>query len=412
MLEDPMIVLSGASNISFQNITLENMRGIGVYIEKCDNNTFENCTFRNIGMVAIVMGKGIEPFKVYRHDGTGIAVSRLLGSWHEHIYDNPVFDREAGKHNGIVSCRLYNIGMGAISLGGGNRKTLEAAGNYVVNSEMFDFNRLGKTYKAAVNVDGVGNRIANNHIYNADQSAIYIHGNNHLIEYNEINNTCQAAEDMGAIYMGRDPSEAGNIIRYNYLHHIIPKNPDYMVAGIYFDDGDVNGLVYGNVFFKTGNKYFGAIFNHGGHGHLFENNIFIDCPRALGNDPWDDARWFAFLQSDLMQLRLYKAVEINKPPYSWQYPDLAGTMLLQDRTSKVIKNLVVQCDEFSVPQYHLEKNWVTKKDPGFLDFKNENFQLKADAEVFRQIPGFSALPFQNMGIQIKTVGNPYDKYIL
>ena len=197
-----MILLSGVSNISFQNITLENMRGMAVYIEKGDNNIFRNCTFRNIGMVGVVMGKGIEPFKVYQHDGTGKPVSRALGSWHEHIYDNPSFDREAGKHNGIVGCRMYNIGMGAISLGGGNRKTLEAAGNYVVNCDIFDFNRLGKTYKAAVNVDGVGNRIANNHIHHADQAAIYIHGNNNLIEYNEINNACQTAEDMGRYLHG------------------------------------------------------------------------------------------------------------------------------------------------------------------------------------------------------------------
>ena len=60
--------------------------------------------------------------------------------------------------------------MEAISLGGGNRKTLEAACNYVVNCEMFDFNRLGKTYKAAVNVDGAGNRIAYNYIHNAGQA--------------------------------------------------------------------------------------------------------------------------------------------------------------------------------------------------------------------------------------------------
>ena len=64
-----MIVLSGASNISLQNIRLQNMRGMAVYIEKGDNYTFMNCTFRNIGMVAVVMGKGIEPFKVFRHDG-------------------------------------------------------------------------------------------------------------------------------------------------------------------------------------------------------------------------------------------------------------------------------------------------------------------------------------------------------
>ena len=89
-----------------------------------------------------------------------------------------------------------------------------------------------------------------------------------------------------------------------------------MVAGIYFDDGDVNGLVFGNIFYKTGNNYFGAIFNHGGHGNLFENNIFIDCPKALGNEPWSDSRWSDFLQTDLIQNRLYKPVQINKPPYN------------------------------------------------------------------------------------------------
>ena len=30
---------------------------------------------------------------------------------------------------------------------------------------------------------------------------------------------------------------------------------------------------------------------HGGHDNLAENNIFIECKRALGSAPWDDERW-------------------------------------------------------------------------------------------------------------------------
>ena len=77
--------------------------------------------------------------------------------------------------------------------------------------------------------------------------------------------------------------------------------------------------------------------------------------------------------------------------------------------NNIFRNCTFRNIGMVVPQYQVEQNWVTKEDPGFVHFKNENFQLKGDADVFRQIPGFSAVPFRNMGIQVKTVGNPYDK---
>jgi hypothetical protein len=41
--------------------------------------------------------------------------------------------------------------------------------------------------------------------------------NDHLIEYNIIHDAVTDGHDMGAIYYGRNPSEQGNIVRYNYF---------------------------------------------------------------------------------------------------------------------------------------------------------------------------------------------------
>ena len=69
----------------------------------------------------------------------------MLGSWHEHIYENTTFEREGGTNHGVVGCDIYNTGAGGISLGGGDRVTLTPAGNYVRNCHIHDFNRLDRT---------------------------------------------------------------------------------------------------------------------------------------------------------------------------------------------------------------------------------------------------------------------------
>ena len=103
---------------------------------------------RNLGIVAVCMGKGVTPDPLYRHDGyTGQPLSRALGSWHEHIYENTTYNREAGTRQGVVNCNIYNIGQGGVSLGGGDRITLTPAGNFVENCRIHDFNRWGRTYK-------------------------------------------------------------------------------------------------------------------------------------------------------------------------------------------------------------------------------------------------------------------------
>ena len=45
-----------------------------------------------------------------------------------------------------------------------------------------------------------------------------------------------------------------------------------------------------------------------------------------------------------------------------------------------------------------KNNFVTKEDPGFVDMKNGNFNLKVDSKIYKFIPGFQKIPFDKMGI--------------
>lgn len=340
MLESPLFSIKRCSNLSIENLTFEHTRGMAVYMEGGENCSIKSCTFRNIGMVGVVIGQGIEPFEVYKEKGTGKPVSDALGSWHEHLYNNPTFFRNAGTNNGIDSCHFYNIGMGAVSLGGGDRVKLKDAGNYVTNSKMHHFNRLGKTYKAGINVDGCGNIIKNNEIFEAEHSAIYIHGNNHLIESNNIHKCCTDTEDMGAIYMGRDPSEAGNIIRGNYFHDIVPAKENYRVAAIFLDDGASYVTIDNNIFENCGDKVFGASYSNSGQFLTYTNNLFLNCNKAIGYYTWDKTRWNNYYDIDIWQERLFKFVNIKTEPYKSRYPGL-GEKLRDHTNPPIVKNCIM-----------------------------------------------------------------------
>ena len=46
-------------------------------------------------------------------------------------------------------------------------------------------------------MDGVGNRIAHNQMHDAPHHAIRMEGNDHLIEFNEVDHVVQEADDQG-----------------------------------------------------------------------------------------------------------------------------------------------------------------------------------------------------------------------
>lgn len=405
-LEQALVTLKGASYIRFKNISFEAGRGIGIYMENTKSNKIENCMIRNMGVVGICIGKGSKPGVVYRHPEPSDPIypneklSEGLGSWHELIYENTTFNREGGKDNGIINCRIENTGCGGISLGGGDRLTLEPAGNYVYNCEFTNCGRLDYSYKAPVNIDGVGNKIQHCRFNACPATAIYMHGNNHLIEYNVISEACNFMDDQGAIYIGRDPSEFGNIIRYNFFKNI--GNNFGMTMAVYYDDGACGTQLYGNVFYKAGSR---TIMVGGGSYNSIYNNIFIESELAfhLDNrlDGWNKNNLSA---GSTFAIRL-KQVNYKKPPYSEAYPGLRT--YIEDhpeipKRNDIQNNVFVNIKELHNGQKEWgpihDENIITKEDPGFVDAPNLNFALKENAEVFKKLPGFKAIPFSEIGL--------------
>jgi hypothetical protein len=402
VLEEPMIALEGAKSIHIEGLTIECTRGMGVYIERGQDCLINGCTMRNIGMVAVCIGQGTEDIEHYAHQGTAPAASRRLGSWHEHIYANPVFDRHAGTNNGILSCDIYNIGAGAVHLGGGNRKTLVPAGNFVRNCDIHTFNRLGRSYKAGVNIDGVGNIIEHCNIHDAPATAIYLHGNNHITQYNEIHHVMLNGDDQGAWYMGRDPAEFGNIIKYNFFHHIGRSATAHSTWGIYYDDMACGTAAYGNIFYKVGKR--ADFLVGGGKYNTIINNIFIDSKLCVqvGNrgQTWAKGN---IKKGGLFEQRTLKDVDITTPPYSTEYPKLANYWKDNPGVpdNQIIGNLAVNCGRITSakPAWGTVKdNWMTKSDPGFANMNEGDFTLADDSAAYNKIPGFKPLPFSKMGL--------------
>jgi len=350
-----IISLHNVSYVTLQGMTIEYCRGTAVVVTGGANNRIAGCTIRNVGNNAVKI--------------------------------------EGGAKNGIQSSDIYHCGESGIILSGGDRKALAPAGNYAVNNRIHDFSQWVRTITPGIAINGVGNRIANNLIYNAPHTAILLHGNEHIIEYNDIHHVCLETSDAGAFYMGRDYTERGNIIRHNYFHDLNMGD----VQAIYLDDLASGTTVYGNVVHKAGR---GALIG-GGRDNTFKNNIFIDCNKAISLDA-RGAGWGKKFYNTLVE-RL-NAVNYRQPPYSTRYPDLF-TIFEKNQPMPEGNSIV---NNISVGGTWLElKNGLTDKavkikgnlvdkDPGFVDRAHNNFQLKSDSPAYRH--GFQRIPIERIGL--------------
>ncbi|MGQ9696960.1 MAG: right-handed parallel beta-helix repeat-containing protein [Armatimonadota bacterium] len=307
LLEAPLVIMRDVSHIAIRGIIFECSRGSGVQVTGGAHCIIADCTFRNLGTNAV--------------------------------------DVNGGFHHQVVSCHIHDVGESGINLSGGDRRTLTPGRHAAVNNHIHHYSRWCKTYRPAIGVNGVGNRIAHNLIHDAPHNAVLLGGNEHVIEFNEIHHVCQQTGDAGAVYMGRDLTMRGNIIRYNYFHDIAPTIAEGQgftdVMAVYLDDCFCGTTVYGNLFRRAGR----AAMIGGGRDNTIENNVFIDCNPSVHVDArgrgWASF-WFDGRDPTLMD-RL-KAVNHTQPPYSTRYPKLA-TILddepAQAKGNRILRNICV-----------------------------------------------------------------------
>lgn len=417
VLDEPLIALDHVSDLVLRGLIIEEGRGLGISIEGGERNRIVDCVIRNVGTVGVMMGKGAR--QTFAHitadDYEGVPVSRDVGSFHSHSYLNTVWDRDAGRDHCIDGCEVYNTGSGGIILGGGSKKDLVPGGCRVTDCRIHDFNRRNKAGAAGVIVDGCANRVDHNEIYNGDLQAIIVHGNDHLFEYNLIHHVALNSNDASAWYLGRDPSDQGNVVRWNFFHHV--GRPDRKwTMGVYCDDATCGVLIEGNVFYRVGS--YGTVYSNGGHDIVVRNNIFIEGygPAYQLKSMWYDFGSeeipYFFGEKGIYTRRLTKGVDIRKPPYSDRYPLLKDWLdLLPDgrtfvgmrpRRNLFEGNVLVKYEETFrlVGQYaqcDFGDNYITQQDPGFVDAGRMDFRLKDDSAVRKALPGFPRIPFEKIG---------------
>jgi hypothetical protein len=391
VLETPFIQFKEANNMVIDGITFENARGMAIHADGTQNVTISNCTFRNLGTIAISTGLPLNTANpIYTLDGGPVV-------------DDPT--TYTTKNFLIANCHIYNTGAGGVILDGGDRKTLSAANNQIFNSKIHHFNRLNKAYKPAVYIGGVGNSIRNCYIYESPHLAINVSGNNHIVEYNHLKGVVSEASDQGAIYIDRNPSARGTVIRYNYFEEIYSKT-NSSTSAIFLDDFTSGIRVVGNVFYKAGNRgeyNAGTIKLNGGTDNVLDNNLFIECPQAYNYNSRTDANWKRFITSPLIKDRFFNEVDINSPIYSKSYPSLKGiadTVNVKIRTNYSSNTVTYKVPHFSTGTGIVYKDTLilNEEDPGFVNYAKRDFRLKPTSIVFKKLPGFKPIPFEKIGL--------------
>ncbi len=362
ILSEPFVVIRNAEHVTLRGLTFELGRTEGAVIEGGSKNLLVGCTFCKLGTNGVV----------------------ILG----------------GSDHGVLGCDIHTLGAGGVRVAGGDRKTLTPGGHFVENCHVYDFTRIDRVYAPAVHMDGVGNRIAHNLFHHSPHHAMRVEGYEHAIEWNEIHSVVYESDDQAGIDIYGNPAYRGNVIRYNYWHHIGSGHNVAGQAGIRLDDFISNVLIYGNVFYRCAGGQFGAVQIHGGKDNVVDNNLFIGCKFALSFSPWGEKRWQERL-ADLSTQQIVGSggVDTSKPPHSTRYPDLANLESNAYRNF-VWRNLVVDCGQFSVRDRgvnQLADNHVLSRYPESADVEKGDFRLNEKSPIFDRF-GFRPIPFEEIGL--------------
>jgi hypothetical protein len=365
-LQKPFLSIINQENIKIQGIVFENTRGMAVNVVGGNNVVLDQCVFRNIGNVAVLFGNGVE-YSFNRCNQQ--PVKELYGEpGHllRYLKRDKLYNNNAGIQNGITNSVFKNTGSGGVILGGGDKKSLQAGNNFIENCVFYNTNRREKSYRPAIMLMGVGQRVSQCSFWNLPSMAVGIYGNNHIVEYSRFVNVVKEVDDLGALYYGRNPTERGHKVRYNIFANI---NNKYRTSAIYHDDGAGGMDVYGNYFVNAGQK---TILIGGGSGIQYYENIFLNNELVLEVD-----RRLKGWAKKLMEPgghfeKSLREVDHTEQPYSVAYPILQNYL---DGSFRVPKENVFTRNVFMNNRKNIKG---LAKDAGF----EENVT----------IPNFASLP--------------------
>ena len=319
-LDEPLVEAYDTADINFENITFQNGRRGAVSIKYGARIAFNGCTFRRFGTVA---------------------AQALSGTDHS-----------------FNSCDFYDLDEGGVTLQGGDRNTLTPGGHLVENCWFHDYSEVCRTYRAAIDLWGVGCKVSHSRVEDAPHQGIAIHGNNHVIEYTDFARLCQETTDAGAVYINRNVTQQGNKVWYNRFTDLWSNQQSALsnfVVGVYMDDMASGTEVSFNYF---DNVQFGAVVG-GGRDNIVDNNEFHNMGKAAMFDArgtsWASNFWTSWNVPAML-------AEVPYTGVIWRaaYPKLAN--YVTDSPSRPKRNILTNNVYFGSSDWLLLNDGLTLSD--------------------------------------------------
>lgn len=220
--EQSALTLKQCTDVSVQGIVFEG--GTGAVVSQCENAQIFDCTFSH-------MKQGIVTEGTVRLEG-----NLFLG-----------------------------IEGTAVTAKAGDRKILTSGDCFIGNNSFFRYAQSDFNAPAVI-LDGVGIILANNHFSNSQGPAVLISGNNHLVQYNKIE---EITSEFAIVTEGNVTSR-GSKIHHNY----IAKGPD---IGVLLNDFSSQITVTDNLFSDLSV----GLEMRGGRDNLIRGNLSMNCEKSL-----------------------------------------------------------------------------------------------------------------------------------
>ncbi len=282
------VILSNTEHITFDGLTFENLR-YNAIAATANYVTVSNCLFRCISASPVTIN---------------------------------------GSNNTIIDNEFCNLGGGAISVSGGDIAKQIPSNTLVTNNCIHDWSQVYTVYNAGITTSGLGFVLSHNDLYNSPHEAIAFNSGLTTIEYNEIYNVCTETFDAGAIYAGRRWDWGNDDIRFNYIHD------QHSANGIYLDDTMAKITCYGNIIVNVDGNAFAL---GGGRNLTIYNNILINTS-GIGLDGRGYG-WYPTVTSYPDGYLWTQNMGANYLTDLWKYRHPEYLSILEMRTTEELKEL-------------------------------------------------------------------------
>lgn len=360
VMDDDLVRLENASNITFSGLTFSLCRAIDIHAIDSENINVTDCEISKNGKDAI---------------------------FYDNCYEGEIKDNH-----------IYIMGAKGINVDSGDIDELIYSNIKITNNNIHDFGLVEKTYRAGIQIEGVGNYIAHNEIYNATHYGVSYGGHFNVFEYNDVHHCLMMAEDAGSVYTGRTWLCSGNTFRYNFFHDI-PMNTggSWKNNAVYLDDGMLGTDIHSNVFkdVQVG------VFLHGGRYTKIRNNVFINCMESVSIVNIYNPAYIV----DTMFPNTKDKIERN-PMWATYFPEAVSSVNDNEPTkpknNEVTGNVMFNTPEPTLSEdalkYGTVENNISVGDKKiFEDFDNENFTIKKESAIYKLIPEFDGFDFNLVG---------------